>query len=152
LLAGADGIEIVGEAGDGDEALTLFRQRRPDVLVLDIWMPGKNGIEVLETVRREDQSIVVVMLTNDVFHQHRRRCFELGADYFLHKSRDFESLAWVLLERQRGEQPEWGWSVESSSLCALRLWGDVEAQRQSATPEECLLRGRAGAHNCSEES
>jgi DNA-binding NarL/FixJ family response regulator len=103
LLADSEGIEIVGEAGDGDEALALFRLHRPDVLALDIWMPGKNGVEVLEIVRRDDQSTVVIMLTNDASQQHRRRCLELGANYFLHKSIDFESLAGIINERVRRE-------------------------------------------------
>lgn len=109
LFAEFDFIELVAEAEDGKEALALFRNHRPDVLVLDIRMPHRNGIEVLEEVRREDQSTVIIMLTSDPSRQHRDRCFELGANYFLDKGKDCERLPDILLNHSksisRGDPP-----------------------------------------------
>lgn len=96
LLADLEGIEIIGEAKDGNEALGLITDKRPDVVVLDIWMPDKNGIEVLKTIRLKDQSTTIIMLSNDASVQHRLRCLKDGANYFLHKSKDFEKLLEIL--------------------------------------------------------
>lgn len=53
LLESEPDLRVVGEAGDGDEALQLVEERRPDVLVLDMLMPGKNGIEVTRRVAKQ---------------------------------------------------------------------------------------------------
>ncbi len=55
------GYEIVAEAEDGDEALTQFREHLPDVVTLDIVMPGKSGLEVLSEMVAIDPSACVVM-------------------------------------------------------------------------------------------
>jgi len=55
------GYEIVAEAADGDEALTQFREHRPDVVTLDIVMPGKSGLEVLSEMVAIDPGACVVM-------------------------------------------------------------------------------------------
>ena len=56
-------IEVVGVAGDGLKALTIVRYQKPDVLLTDIGMPGMNGIELTQTLRREMPHIGVVILT-----------------------------------------------------------------------------------------
>lgn len=53
LLNAAPGIEVVGEAGDGDEAVRLAAQTRPDVILMDIRMPGTNGIQATERILAE---------------------------------------------------------------------------------------------------
>jgi YesN/AraC family two-component response regulator len=62
LLAGSD-VKIVGEAASGDEAIKLTRKLKPDVLLLDIRMPGKDGLQVLEKVRADMPAVRVVMLS-----------------------------------------------------------------------------------------
>lgn len=58
--------EIVGEAGDGDEALKLILQLQPQVALLDVRMPGKNGVEVLRALReKKDQTPVILLTTFD---------------------------------------------------------------------------------------
>ena len=52
LLESIEGLDVVGEAGDGHEALQLVEKRRPDVLILDIGLPGLNGLEVAERVAK----------------------------------------------------------------------------------------------------
>ncbi len=54
--------KVVGEAGDGDEALRLFKQLEPDFVTLDISMPGTNGMQALEQLRAEhpDAKVVIV--------------------------------------------------------------------------------------------
>ena len=87
-----EGIEVVGEAQDAPEALASIRALQPDVVVLDIQMPGGNGIDVLREVKRDYPQTIVVILTNHADPQYRRRCMELKADYFLSKSKDSKLL------------------------------------------------------------
>jgi DNA-binding NarL/FixJ family response regulator len=63
LLALEDDIEVVGTAADGQKALTVVRNQKPDVLLTDIGMPQVNGIELTEVLRREMPQVGVVILT-----------------------------------------------------------------------------------------
>ena len=92
MLSELEGIEVVGQAGNAAEAISDIRRLRPRVVVLDIQMPGGSGIEVLRTIKREAPPTVVVMLTNHTLAQYREKCMELGADYFLDKTRDLDKL------------------------------------------------------------
>ncbi len=55
--------EVVGEAGDGEEGIELYRNTTPDLVMLDIRMPNMDGIEVLEALSEEDSEAYVVMMT-----------------------------------------------------------------------------------------
>ena len=57
------GHEVIGEAGDGDSALKAFSELKPEVVLLDIIMPGKSGLEVLGEMRALDPKAKIVMLT-----------------------------------------------------------------------------------------
>jgi DNA-binding NarL/FixJ family response regulator len=85
-LAGIEGFMVVGVAPDGVEAMRLVRELNPDVLVLDISMPLKDGIEVLKEIHAEDFSTVIVMYTSDLNPLTRTTCLEAGANFFLEKS------------------------------------------------------------------
>jgi DNA-binding response OmpR family regulator len=85
-LSAMDGIEVVGIAADGVEALRLVRELKPRVLILDISMPLKDGIQVLREIRAEDTSTVIIMFTGESSLVLRTVCQEEGANYFLEKS------------------------------------------------------------------
>lgn len=57
------GHEVVGEAADGEAALKAFRELRPEAVLLDMIMPGKTGLDVLDEIRAMDASVKVIMLT-----------------------------------------------------------------------------------------
>ncbi len=81
LLAGHEDIEVVGQAATGHEAVTLLRRDPPDVLFLDIQMPGLDGFEVLETLGQLNGVSVVFVTAHDEFAV---RAFEVEAlDYLL---------------------------------------------------------------------
>ncbi len=80
-LATEAGVEVVGEAGSGPEAVEAIRARRPDLVFLDIQMPGMNGFEVLEAVGAEAMPVVVFVTAYDEF---ALEAFEVAAvDYLL---------------------------------------------------------------------
>ena len=89
-------IEIIGEARDGIGTIENVRKLNPDVVVLDIKMPGVDGIDVLKDIKNNYQNIKVIMLTNYPYPQYRRKCMELGADYFFKKSTEFENVLGAL--------------------------------------------------------
>jgi two-component system response regulator DesR len=64
LLGLEDDLQVVGEAGSGDEALAMARLHRPDVAVLDLQMPGPSGIEVAETLRSEVPGCGCIIVTS----------------------------------------------------------------------------------------
>lgn len=102
LVSEVDGTEVVGEASNGGETLEALGQWEPDVLILDIRMPGGNGIDVLEALKDGESSPVVIMLTAYAYPQYRERCLEAGAAYFFDKATEFEQIA-DILERLVGE-------------------------------------------------
>jgi DNA-binding NarL/FixJ family response regulator len=63
LLGLSDDIEVIGEAADGDSAIVSVPELKPDVLLLDMRMPGKNGLEVLEALGQADQLPPTIILT-----------------------------------------------------------------------------------------
>ena len=96
MLAGVDGLEIVGRAGTVLEASRAVRSLKPDVMILDVRMPGGSGIDVLEGMKRDRVTPIVIVLTNYHHPQYRRKCLESGARFFLDKSTEFENVGAVL--------------------------------------------------------
>lgn len=101
LISPLNDVEIVGVAENGSQALELARSLQPDVITLDIRMPGLNGIHVLEALRRDKSKAIIIVLTGLDEAEYRRRCFDAGADHFFHKTTEFEQVIEVLKERAR---------------------------------------------------
>ena len=99
MIAGLPGVDLVGQADIAFEALEGLRRLRPNCAVLDISMPGGSGIHVLETIKREQPALSVIMLTNFAQDQYRQKCLQLGADYFFDKTTQFEKVLDVLRGR-----------------------------------------------------
>ena len=78
---------IVISARNGEDALALAQQQRPDIAVLDIGMPGLDGIEVLERIRADDElkGMRVLLLTAKAQESDVRRGFDAGADAYVRK-------------------------------------------------------------------
>ncbi|MFG2916361.1 response regulator [Kitasatospora sp. NPDC048298] len=92
VLATDPGIEIVAETGDGREAVELVRRHRPDVAVLDIRMPGTDGITAAAEIRRNGLATGVLMLTTFGEDDYILRALGGGANGFLIKSGEPEEL------------------------------------------------------------
>jgi len=80
------GLKLVGAAENGVEALSLVQELNPDVAILDISMPHKNGLEVLKEIRRNDSSTVIIMFTGETSELLKNTCLEQGANHFFCKS------------------------------------------------------------------
>ena len=101
LLTELPNVEVVGETGVALEAIDSIRRLKPTAVVLDISMPGGGGMSVLETIKKDDEAPLVIMLTNFSNEPYRRRCLQLGADYFFDKSSEFEKVIQVLRKARR---------------------------------------------------
>jgi DNA-binding NarL/FixJ family response regulator len=92
ILATEDGLEVVGEAGDGAEALSLVRAMSPDIVLMDLQMSGMNGIEATRLIVNESSSRVVVLTTFDR-DDYLFEALTAGASGFLLKNTSPEDLA-----------------------------------------------------------
>lgn len=77
--------EVVGEAGDGHQALKLFRELKPRVVCLDIEMPEMNGLDVLARIKEEAPLTRVIMITGDSQATSVRKAIAAGADGYIVK-------------------------------------------------------------------
>ena len=110
MLTPVEGLQIVAQAQNASDAISSFQSLHPELVILDIQMPGGNGIEVLRRIKLEDPNTKVVILTNHSDPQYRKRCFELKADYFLSKASDSNRLIEISQNLAKhnltGEPPE----------------------------------------------
>jgi DNA-binding NarL/FixJ family response regulator len=105
MLTDIADVEIVGQAHNAPEAITSIAESNPDVVILDIRLPGKSGIEVLKDIKDKKLPIRVIMLTNYPYPQYRKKCEELGADYFFDKVTEIEEIP-IVIEKLAKNKPE----------------------------------------------
>src|SRR5206468_13133742 len=103
LLDGLPGIEVMGEADDGQEALRLTESLRPDVVVLDIGMPGLNGLEVAGRIATLDASIRVLILSMHTSEEYVLRALRAGCAGYLLKRSAVSELEVAVRAVARGE-------------------------------------------------
>ena len=75
----------VQKATNGTEALKLVRKHRPDLILLDVMLPGESGIRVCERIREEDREVVIIMITAKDAEEDKVKGFEAGADDYVTK-------------------------------------------------------------------
>lgn len=85
VLESVDGLEVVAEAGTGEEALELVGTRDPDVLVLDVNMPGSDGLEVTRTLREGGRDCRILILSMHDNPEYVLQALRLGADGYVLK-------------------------------------------------------------------
>ena len=78
------------------EATELLRKHNPGFILLDIQLPGKNGIDLLKFIVKEYPAIKVIMFSNLLDVNYIKVCKKIGAKYFIDKSRDFELIPGML--------------------------------------------------------
>lgn len=104
LLREADDIEIVAESERGDEALVLARQHHPDVVILDIRLPGLGGVEVARPLREDLPATRILILTAYDYDQYVRALFAIGVEGYLLKNATGEELIAAVRDLCAGKQ------------------------------------------------
>ncbi len=92
LLRVVEGLEVVGEAADGVEAVTQFRKQHPDVTLIDLRMPGMSGVDVIHRVRAEAPQARFIVLTTYDGDEDIYRALKAGAKAYLLKGMTSEDL------------------------------------------------------------
>lgn len=90
-------ISIVGSFTNGAETLQALRILKPGLAIIDIRMPGLSGLEVTSEYRKNDTSIIFIIITLFSTEYHQRLAMEAGANYFINKI-NFEELTEVITE------------------------------------------------------
>lgn len=109
LLDFEQDIEVVGQAGDGKEALALIARLNPDVCLLDIEMPFMSGLEVAEELQRMNSTCLVMILTTFARPGYFERAVQAGVQGYLLKDEPSERLAEAIrrvMEGRREVSPE----------------------------------------------
>ena len=152
LLDVVEDMEVVGEAGTGEEALAMARDLEPDLILLDIKMPGWNGLEVTRRIKQAVPDTRIVMLTvaegDDVLFE----AIKCGAQGYLLKDIDPDHLVELLRGVHRGEAPISRFSaakllVEFARLAEKETWTPASEEVLSLREKEVLELVARGATN-----
>jgi DNA-binding NarL/FixJ family response regulator len=103
LLEGFDGVQVVAEAHDGREALSLIKVHHPDLVLMDVAMKGLNGLEATAQVKREFPQVRVVMLSMYSSEEHVLQALRAGASGYLLKDAATQELELAVRTVMRGE-------------------------------------------------
>ncbi|MGA4728916.1 response regulator [Micromonospora taraxaci] len=143
MFTGDPGFEVVGEAADGSEALTLVATVRPDVVLMDLRMPGMDGVTAIGTLARSGSTARVLVLTTYDTDADVLPAIEAGATGYLLKDTPREDLVRAVRAAARGE------SVLAPSV-AGRLMGRLRAPAEEPLSQrelEVLTLVARGASN-----
>lgn len=105
LLNGEPGLEVVAVADDGESALQLWREQRPDITLLDISLGGMDGIETVRCLRAEFPAARVIMLTSSEAEEDVRHALEAGASGYVTKNVRRAELFEAIRECHAGGRP-----------------------------------------------
>ncbi len=137
-LASIDGIEIAGECGNGREAIAAIENLRPDLVFLDIQMPGLDGFDVVRRLQGDAMPIIVFVTA---FDRYAVTAFEMHAlDYLLKPVEEARLAATVARARQRLDERDA--TTEKSQLLAfiLQMTGLAAKDNDSVTHERLSIR------------
>ena len=115
LLGQLGGVEVIGQAGNGVEALSTIDRLQPDVVFLDVQMPGLTGFEVARRLLDNEAGAQIVFVT--AFDQHAIEAFEVNAVDYLLKPVEGGRLEQALQRARRRAR----WTASSSRACATGL-------------------------------
>ncbi len=157
IIEGEPDMLVVGEAGDGLEALDLARKRAPDVVLLDIRMPAMDGLTAARRIIAETDSRVLLLTTFDA-DEYVFEGLRAGASGFLLKDTPPEQLCWAVRTIARGNaliDPAVTHRLILRFAAAARNTGDTPRELAELTPRELdvlrlIARGRSNAEIASD--
>lgn len=120
------GIDVVGAAQDGLEALAQARRLQPDVILMDVQMPRCDGVEATRLIKQEMPSVQIVMLTMSADDQHLFEAIKAGASGYLLKSLNADEFFQMLSGLERGE-------AAMTRDLAARVLAEFAQQSRAAT-------------------
>jgi DNA-binding NarL/FixJ family response regulator len=104
LITSEPGLEVVAQTGDGSEALELYRAKKPDVVLMDLRLPGMGGVEAILAIRKEFPEARVIVLTTFDTDEDIYRAMQSGAKSFLLKDTPEDELAATIRAVHAGEK------------------------------------------------
>jgi DNA-binding NarL/FixJ family response regulator len=131
LLASAEDLEVVGAAGDGAEAQHVVRDVRPDVVVMDLQMPGTDGVEATRALVAEHPGVQVLVLTSFSDSERILAALDAGAVGYLLKDAEPDEVIEGVRAVARGESP-----LHPKAARELLLSRSRPADRPQLTPRE----------------
>lgn len=146
IIEASSDMEVVAEAADGRQALLKIRTNRPDVAVVDISMPGMDGLEVISQLRILDPDLPIIVLTMHEEEQYVVRAIEAGAKGYITKRSAPEQLVKAIRKVLEGGRYL---TAEASELLALRVARGMKSQTPLdvlSTRELQVLRRLALGH------
>jgi len=135
ILSAQDDIEICGQGGDGHEAVELYATARPDILLLDIQMPGRTGLEAAAEILRCDPDARIVFLTTFSDDEYISTALRLGSKGYLIKQ-EVANLAPALRSVMAGQ-------VVLGTEVLGRVDSLIQKERDDAPEESAAKRARA---------
>lgn len=96
LMEEVPNIGYINVAHDYAQAEKFLEEEKPDLVLLDINLPGKNGIELLRKIKETGNRCIVIMISNHADAYYKKICSELGASYFLDKTNEFSVLPEII--------------------------------------------------------
>lgn len=130
LLSIQDDISIVGETGNGIEAVDLAIELQPDILLLDISLPGRDGLEVIPLVKKNSPKTKILIISMHGMPEYIRSAFKLGADGYLLKTADSDEFFVAINAMLRGS------TYISSELTSSIL--DIYLNKNAEAPPNLL--------------
>ncbi len=144
LLVEAEDVGLVGMAEDGTSALAMAREQRPDVILMDLEMPGVDGIEATGSIRDEQPGTQVVVLTSFSDQERILDALDAGAIGYLLKGADPDELLRGIRAAARGESPL---APKAASAVLAARAGRRPAEELTPREREVLLMVAEGMPN-----
>ncbi|EST14466.1 virulence factors putative positive transcription regulator BvgA [Pseudomonas putida S610] len=116
MLLEHERFNVIAEVGNGSEVAQLARELKPDVVILDIGLPGLDGMEVIKRLQSLDVVPKIMVLTGQATDLYVRRCLDAGIGAFVTKDEDHEALLFALKALVKGYSTFPQMSVNSNSL------------------------------------
>ena len=85
MIANESDMTVIAEASDGAKAIALYAEHKPDVVLMDLRMPGMDGLEAIRRLRAGGSSAAIGALTAGAFGNDEREALDAGADFFMRK-------------------------------------------------------------------
>ncbi|SFR38666.1 two component transcriptional regulator, LuxR family [Marinobacter gudaonensis] len=104
MLADNPDIDVIGQASSGEDAIDFVRQKRPDIVLMDIRMPGIGGLEATRRILRTDDSIRVIVVTACADDPYPTRVMQSGASAYITKGADIKEMVRAIRMAHSGQR------------------------------------------------